>query len=303
MLGLSRELTTLWWGVIGLMVGSFLNVAIYRLPREGLSVTKPSRSFCPNCKRQLAWYENIPLGSWLVQRARCRGCGTRISWRYPAVELLTGALWALIGWSNYGHTLLTLVCVLVISGLIVATFVDFDCYEIPDEVSIGGMVAAPILSLAVPELHRQSWLALHFAASGELTRIGALLACLAGMAVGGGILLAIGWAGSKAFGREAMGFGDVKLLCAAGGFVGPGGVLVALVIASFAGAFFGLANILRLFFVARRRARERGTQRELGRSLRSARTFGQMLPFGPYLALGTAITLLYWDLVKRLLSF
>jgi prepilin signal peptidase PulO-like enzyme (type II secretory pathway) len=92
-----------------------------------------------------------------------------------------------------------------------------------------------------------------------------------------------------------MGFGDVKLLCAAGGFIGPAGVLVALVIASFAGATIGLSNIARLLLVARRRVSERGTRRSIGRSLRAARLFGQMLPFGPYLALGTGITLLYWD--------
>jgi leader peptidase (prepilin peptidase)/N-methyltransferase len=301
LLGLSRELATVWWGGIGLFVGSFLNVAIYRLPRDDMSVARPARSFCPNCKRQLTWSENIPLFSWALQRARCRGCGAPISWRYPAVELLTALLWALVAWTTADDTPLLLVRVLVISGLIVATFVDFDCFEIPDEVSIGGMLVAPILCLAVPQIHADSYIAQQWA-GGEPTRVGALLACLAGMAAGGGILLAIGWAGSKAFGREAMGFGDVKLLCAAGGFIGPGGVLIALVIASFAGAFFGLANIARLLLVTRRRVRERRTQRGFGRSLRSARLFGQMLPFGPYLALGTGITLLYWDHVRGLLG-
>jgi leader peptidase (prepilin peptidase)/N-methyltransferase len=293
-LGLSRELATVWWGVVGLCVGSFLNVAIYRLPRDDVSVAKPARSFCPSCKRQLTWSENIPLFSWALQRARCRGCGARVSWRYPAVELLTALLWALVAWHTAADTPLLLVRVLVISGLIVATFVDFDCFEIPDEVSIGGMVAAPLLCLLVPQIHADAYIA-HQWGGGELTRVGALLTCGAGMALGGGILLAIGWAGSKAFGREAMGFGDVKLLCAAGGFIGPGGVLVALVIASFAGAIIGLSNIARLLLVARRRTSERGTRRSFGRSLRAARLFGQMLPFGPYLALGTGITLLYWD--------
>jgi leader peptidase (prepilin peptidase)/N-methyltransferase len=296
---LSPEFEMVWLGAIGLCVGSFLNVAIYRLPREDVSVAKPARSFCPRCKRQLAWYENVPVVSWLIQGGRCRGCRERISIRYPLVELLTAGLWLLVASATpEGQWPLLLVRLLVISGLIVATFVDFDCYEIPDEVSIGGMVLAPILSFAVPSLHQGSWLALELGDHGAVTRTSALLACLAGMAVGGGILLAIGWIGERVMGREAMGFGDVKLLCGAGGFIGPGGVAIALVVASFVGAIVGLANIARLACFLRRRVRARGARRTFGQSLASARLFGQMLPFGPYLALGTGIALLYWDHVR-----
>jgi leader peptidase (prepilin peptidase) / N-methyltransferase len=296
LLDLPRELQILWWTVVGLFVGSFLNVAIYRLPREDMTVARPRRSQCPSCGRQLTWRENVPLLSWLVQRGRCRGCGWRIPVRYPLVEALTAlAWWGVATITPEGDWPLLLVRLLVLSGLIVATFVDFDCFEIPDEVSIGGMVLAPILSFAVPELHAHTWVAKAYSDGAEVTRTAALIASLAGLVAGGGVLIAIGTLGEKLLGREAMGFGDVKLLAAAGGFVGPGGALAALVVASFVGAVAGVANIARFLCLLRRRARERSSPRRFSRSLAAARAAGQMLPFGPYLALGTALSLLYWE--------
>jgi leader peptidase (prepilin peptidase)/N-methyltransferase len=296
LLDLPRELQILWWTVVGLFVGSFLNVAIHRLPREDMTVSNPRRSQCPSCARQLTWRENVPLLSWLVQRGRCRGCGWRIPVRYPLVEALTAGLWWLAATLTPQEDWpLLLVRLLVLSGLVVATFVDFDFFEIPDEISIGGMVLAPILSFAVPELHAHTWVAQAYADGGEVTRTAALIASLAGLVAGGGVLIAIGTVGEKVLGREAMGFGDVKLLAAAGGFIGPGGALVALVVASFVGAFAGVGNIARYLCLLRRRARERRSSRAFSRSLAAARAAGQMLPFGPYLALGTALALLYWE--------
>ena len=98
--GMSRGMWIGWWAALGLFVGSFLNVAIHRLPLEGETVSNPRRSRCPNCKTTLTWKENIPLLSWLVQRGRCRSCGWRIPWRYPLVEVLNSALWALVAWHN-----------------------------------------------------------------------------------------------------------------------------------------------------------------------------------------------------------
>jgi leader peptidase (prepilin peptidase)/N-methyltransferase len=209
-------------GLFGLFVGSFLNVAIHRLPREGMSVSHPRRSLCPSCGRTLTWAENVPLVSWTVQLGRCRGCGWRIPWRYPLVEALNAVLWGVAAWRlTAAEWPLLLIQALVLSGLIVATFVDFDCFEIPDEVSIGGIVLAPIASLAWPALHEDSWVAQQVSQGAAVDRGGALAACLAGMAVGGGVLLAIGWIGKRVYGRDAMGLGDVKLLCGAGGFLGP----------------------------------------------------------------------------------
>lgn len=302
---LPLEFLVAWWAVVGLFVGSFLNVCIHRLPLAEETVSKPRRSRCPSCKTTLTWKENVPLLSWLVQRGRCRTCGWRIPFRYPLVELLNALLWGWVAWlhlpADWPATVLQSV---VLSGLVVATFVDFACFEIPDEISIGGMVLAPIAALLLPRLHDQTGLARLLTAAGaeHVSREGALLACLAGMAVGGGILWAIGWVGERVYGRDAMGFGDVKLLAAGGGFIGPGGVVLALMIAALTASVAGLANMLRFYVLVRARARSRGGRRGVGKSLRVARVAGRYLPFGPYLALGVGIALLHWNDVARLLS-
>lgn len=295
-----------WIGVMGLFVGSFLNVAIHRLPKQGMSVWSPRRSHCPSCGRQLTWYENVPVVSWCLQLGRCRGCGGRISPRYPLVELLNAGLWLWVfehtpegAWGLLGIRLV------VVSALLVATFVDFDCFEIPDEVSIGGMLLAPLCALAVPALHEATLLARRFSsadAAGGVDRLGALVGCLAGIAVGGGVLLAIGWVGKRLWGRDAMGLGDVKLLAAGGGFVGPGGALAALLIASLIASLVGLAVMAGFFLRSQLRARARGVRRPVSRSVQTARIAGRYLPFGPYLALGTGIALLHWDHVQSWLS-
>lgn len=292
-----------WWTTFGLFVGSFLNVAIYRLPLEDETVSRPARSRCPECKTELAWSDNIPILSWLFLRGRCRTCRCRISIRYPLVEGLTALLWGLAAASlPPGDWALTGVRVLVLSGLVVATFVDFDYFEIPDEVSIGGIWLAVILTLLIPELHEATWLArvASGTADGGIDRFGALVGCLGGMVVGGGVLWLIGWLGGKVFGGEAMGFGDVKLLAAGGGFVGPGGVLVALMVAAFVASIVGVGNMARFFCLTWGRAGRRGRRPELGRSIRVARIAGRYLPFGPYLALGIGIVLLYWNHVSVL---
>jgi leader peptidase (prepilin peptidase) / N-methyltransferase len=271
-------------------------------------VARPRRSRCPSCRRELTWRENLPLVSWLVQRGRCRGCGWRIPLRYPLVEALTAVLWFTAAWClraewrfapgepvPWGAFALLAIHVLVLSALVVASFVDFAIFEIPDEISIGGIVLAPLCSLAVPRLHEHTWLAQSLSEGPGVDRIGALLGSLAGIAVGGGVLLAIGWAGRRIWGREAMGLGDVKLLAAAGGFLGPGGALLALVVGTFAASGAGLVNVLRFTWLSWRRARRRGGEARLLRALRTGRVAGRYLPFGPYLGIGIGIALLAWN--------
>ena len=300
-------LFTIAIGIVGLLVGSFLNVAIHRLPLEGETVSKPRRSRCPACRKTLTWSENIPVFSWLLQLGRCRGCGWRIPIRYPLVELLNAGLWLLVvsltGWANPGVLLVQ--CV-VLSGLLVATFVDFDCFEIPDEISIGGMILAPIASFALPALHDTTFVAQWFSdparlAEGHVDRLGALMGSLAGMAVGGGVLIAIGWIGSRIYKRDAMGFGDVKLLAAGGAFVGPGGALAAMMIGSVLASVVGLLAMWRFFYISWTRAHARGNKRGIGRTLQVARIAGRYIPFGPYLGMGIGIVLLAWEDVVRLL--
>ena len=299
-------LLPVFFGAFGLCIGSFLNVCIHRYPYEEQTISKPVRSQCPSCGYELTWKDNLPVLSWLLLRGRCRQCGWRIPWRYPLVELLTAALWALAAWvAPFGEAPaavawgLALVWILVLSALVVATFVDFAHFEIPDQVSIGGMLIAPLLSFAVPALHADTALAATFA-EGEVDRISAALASLVGIATGSGVLYAIGFLGTKLFRKDAMGFGDVKLLGAGGGFVGPGGALVALLIASLVGSVAGVANMLRWFLFLRARVRRRGSRRSVASSLRVARIQGRYLPFGPYLGIGIGIVLLGWNHVIEL---
>lgn len=138
--------------VTGAAIGSFLNVCIYRLPRE-LSINQPSRSFCPSCKSPIPWSQNLPLLSWLWLGGKCARCGARIAPRYFIVELLTALLFLAV-WIVFPWQIAILYWVFV-SLLIVATFIDFEHFIIPDEVTIGGAVAGVFASLAVPALMGQ----------------------------------------------------------------------------------------------------------------------------------------------------
>src|SRR3712207_2766832 len=135
--------------LLGAAVGSFLNVVIYRLPLD-LSVNDPKRSFCPSCKRQIPWHQNLPLISWLHLRGRCPNCGSRIAFRYFAVELLTAlmflAVWRCFPWQ------VAIAYFILVSLLIAATFIDFEHFIIPDEITLGGVAAGVVASFLVPEL-------------------------------------------------------------------------------------------------------------------------------------------------------
>jgi leader peptidase (prepilin peptidase)/N-methyltransferase len=282
-------------GLFGLFVGSFLNVVVHRLPNPDETVSKPARSRCPKCRTTLSWKENIPLLSWLVQGAKCRHCRASIHWRYPLIEASNALLWAsAAALAPAPLSWITLVWCVVFSGLLVATAIDFERFEIPDEVSIGGMVLAPIVSFLLPDLHAMSPVVDWMVAEGFGLRMAALSTSLLGLAAGGGVLLAIGWVGSRLYGRDAMGFGDVKLLAAGGGLVGPGGALVALIVASLVASVAGVLNMLRFACFLRRRAAHLGRTDSWGWTLRVARVAGRYLPFGPYLALGLGIVLVAW---------
>jgi len=211
------------------------------------------------------------------------------------MELLTAlAWWVTASISPEGDLPLLGLHLLVVSALLTASFVDLDCYEIPDSVSIGGMILAPIAALALPSLHENTLLAQWLSEGEEVTRAASGATALAGIVAGGGVLILISRLGSRAFGQDAMGFGDVKLLAAGGGFIGPGGVFVALLLASITASVVGVGNLLRFFFLVRHRDRVRGRSRGAGRAWRTARVVGQYLPFGPHLALGVTLVLLFW---------
>ena len=175
--------------VLGATVGSFLNVCIYRLPLD-LSVNEPRRSFCPACKKPIPWQQNIPLLSWLWLRGKCASCGASIAFRYFAVELLTAllflALWLVFRWP------IALVYWVFVSLLIVATFIDFAHFIIPDQITIGGTIAGVLASLAVPAL------------MGESSRLRALGWSLGAAALGYVLLWLVLEGGKKAFGKKRI---------------------------------------------------------------------------------------------------
>jgi leader peptidase (prepilin peptidase)/N-methyltransferase len=271
-------------GVFGLLVGSFLNVCIFRLPRECMSIVRP-RSRCNSCRNFIAWYDNIPVVSWLILRGRCRKCGVKISPRYAAVELLTGAIFAWAAYVQLCHgtfpdgTPLSgrqgaawfAVQTYLASALIVCTFIDLEFTILPDEITLSGTVLGLIAGAAFPFIYEMTgeapwfqpghfaWLPAAF--RGPFT---GLAHAAAGAAAGGLIIYAIGVLGKLAFRKEAMGFGDVKLMAFLGAFLGPKAVLMALFVAVFLGAFFGIGKYVVL--------------RRMG-----------YVPFGPFLSAGALV--------------
>jgi len=205
------------------MLGSFLNVCIYRLPR-GESVVTP-RSHCPRCGRTIPWYENVPVLSWLALRGHCRGCGQTISLQYPLVELAAATLTA-VSWLRFGaswETPAMAVLLLILLGILVA---DLQTYTIPDAFSLGGL-AAGIVFACLP---------------GGISPLQAVLGAL----VGGGALYLAAVAGQAALGREAMGGGDIKMLAMIGAFTGWPGVLFSLFAGSVAGSLiYGWINYVQ----------------------------------------------------------
>ena len=204
-------------GVMGLIVGSFLNVVIYRLPL-GQSLATP-RSRCRNCGYTLQWFDNIPVFSWLYLGGRCRQCGAAVSIQYPAVELITAVLFMLvIMFTPPGPLIasrLLLVCVLI------ALFgIDLEHQILPNVITLPGIAAGVLFSLIAPPGWKEALL-------------GALL--------GGGILYAIAWGYYLWRREEGMGMGDVKMLAMIGAFLGWKAVLVTLVLSSLAGSVIGLA--------------------------------------------------------------
>jgi len=216
----------------GLLIGSFLNVCILRLPWD-YSVMTP-RSHCYGCGAILSWFENIPVLSWLALRGRCRRCRLRISWRYPAIELLTAVCFAFAvrnaGWSWSGFRLCAF-CALMI-GLI---FTDVDWHILPDEFTLGGLV----LGLALAAITPVPIGIISFIFPLAQPRLASFVeACLASAGLGG-LLWSIGILYEKVRGREGLGFGDVKMIAMIGAFLGLIGALQVLMIGSISGAVLG----------------------------------------------------------------
>ncbi len=207
--------------VLGLVVGSFLNVCIFRLPAEE-SIVHP-RSRCPRCKTSLPWWANVPLVSYVALRGRCAFCVAPIPLRYPLVELLTGVLFAAIDW-HFGTTPHALVAAAFASALVVITFIDIDHRIIPDEISLPGI-------------------AVGFAASWIPGGIDPATSAI-GLVLGGGLLAGLAWLYAWWAGRGGLGMGDIKLLAMIGAFLGWTAIPVTIMLASLAGSAVGIPAIL-----------------------------------------------------------
>lgn len=278
----------LWWAtlalcaLVGLAVGSFLNVVIYRLPRKCESIVK-GRSFCPSCRKPIAWFDNVPLLSYLILRGKCRHCGAKISARYFLVELFSGALVTWLAykfllsrssWEVFAPTwpLFAIYSVLALA-MVACSVIDLRLRIIPDEIDKPFMLLGPIVSFIYPAL--QSATAAHFPWREQVMRwpMGenfiALFMSVFGLFVGGAIIYVAAVLGKALFRKEAMGGGDLKFLAMIGGFVGWEMVLIAFLLACLSGAIIGVIII--------------------------AVTKNHYMPFGPFLAIGALLVMLFRD--------
>ena len=253
----------------GLVVGSFLNVCIVRFPRDPEDTADPAaklpatvvntRSMCPHCGTTIAWYDNIPVLSWVLLKARCRHCQGPISVQYPLVEISSALLWTAAAWW-YGISVQTITAGVFASILLGIIVTDARRYIIPDEFTQGGLALGLLFSL------RNGFDALGDAAVGA--------------AVGFLLLYFVAWAGEKVFGEEAMGGGDVKMMAMVGAFVGWKGVLLTI----FGGAFLGVVSFVPLSLLVLFPRTSKGRPE---------------LPYGVFLAMAAGTVFVVGDTIAR----
>jgi leader peptidase (prepilin peptidase)/N-methyltransferase len=235
--------------ILGLIVGSFSNVCIYRIPKNE-SIIYPA-SHCPKCHSNIKPVDNIPLLSYILLKGRCRNCKSKISIQYPIVEFLTGVIYLII-YLIYGLSIQSLIYIILSSALMIIAFIDLSKQIVPDVISLPGIVIGFIISFFVPYI--------------------SFINSALGVVIGGGIILIIGLAGSVIFKKEAMGGGDVKLAAMIGAFLGWRYIIISLFLGFFLGALAGIILIL-----SKIKSRE------------------DVVPFGPFIVLGSFITLLWGE--------
>lgn len=240
--------------ILGLLIGSFLNVCIYRVPREKSIVSPPSS--CPACGSAIRPWDNIPLISYLLLLGKCRKCGEKISLRYPAVELINGLLYAAV-WFHFGPGWELPFLFAFVSAMLVITFIDLDFQIIPDVITLPGMIiglaaAQFIIPDPLPDPNSK------FQLLGFVNSIIGLLA--------GGVFFYL----VALLSRGGMGGGDVKMMAMVGAFTGWKGVFLTTLVGSFSGSLVGIA--LMVFKGKGRKSK---------------------IPFGPFLALGSLVTLFF----------
>ena len=276
-LSLSGAIIQPWIFILGMIVGSFLNVCIYRIP-EKISLLWPGSS-CIHCNATIVWYDNIPVFSYLFLKGRCRHCGRNISIRYPIGEIITGFVFWLLFHnifivnceSLYTYSLYAIFCCL----LIICSFIDLKLHIIPNEITYTGLILAPVASLLCLGLHNPNGSLKYFEGSGNQW-INSFLASLIGIFVAAGLIFLCGVIGKIIFRKDAMGFGDVKLMGVIGGFLGWKLGVATFFLAPFLGLLFGIPKLF--------------LKKE------------HVIPYGPFLSLAAFICILSKDFLISIID-
>ncbi len=262
--------------VFGAVIGSFLNVCIGRWPAEQ-SIVRP-RSRCPKCGHQLAWFENIPLFSWIALRARCRCCAERISVQYPLVELAVGILWTVCV-ASLGPTLTAVRVAVTATTLLGVAITDAKHYLIPDGFTVFGLLFTLVL-------------AVYGSATLDVGPFAGVYDACIGACAGAGLIAIVGWLGEIAFKKEAMGMGDMTLMAFVGAAVGPARAVLTVFVGAAIGAAVFLLLVYPLAWLLRDRREEQG-ELPLG-----APPFEPpLVPFGVFLAPAAMVTLLWGNVL------
>ncbi|HEV2707583.1 MAG TPA: prepilin peptidase [Pyrinomonadaceae bacterium] len=265
--GLPFVLVLLFVCATGAIIGSFLNVVIHRVPREESIVFPSSR--CPSCGTAIKPYDNLPVLSWVVLRGRCRSCRTPISARYPAVELLTAALFGLTFWLRSGLTLSLPFDLLFVAAIVALVFIDAEHMLLPNVITYPGFIFALIARAVVPNLYGVEFLT-RGALAGWPEWAVSLAGAVLGAVVGGGSLWFVGWLWERLRGVEAMGLGDVKMMLMVGAYLGWPLTVLTIFFGVLTGSVVGVALMLR----------------------RGERDMQMLLPFGIFLGAGALTSLL-----------
>jgi leader peptidase (prepilin peptidase)/N-methyltransferase len=259
-------------GVFGAIIGSFLNVVIHRLPREESIVLPSSR--CPGCGAAIAFYDNVPVLSYLLLGGRCRACKAHISARYPAVEALTAALWVIVAWRD-GLTWALPFDLVFVTAITALVFIDAEHMILPNAITYPGIVFALVARVVLPYLMGRPYFDdLNMLVNGMLAGMplwaASLVGALVGALVGGGSLWLMGWTWEKLRGIEAMGLGDVKMMFMVGAYLGWRLTILNIFLGVLAGSLIGIVIML----------------------LEGKRNMQLLLPFGVFLGIGSIAALL-----------
>jgi len=260
-------------GVFGAIIGSFLNVVIHRLPREESIVLPSSR--CPACGAVIAFYDNVPVLSYLMLRGRCRSCKTHISARYPAVEALTAALWVLVVWRD-GLTWAVPFDLVFVTAITALVFIDAEHMLLPNAITYPGIAFSLIARVTLPYLMGRPYfddldMLLNGLLAGMPLWAASLIGALIGALIGGGSLWLMGWTWEKLRGIEAMGLGDVKMMFMVGAYLGWRLTILNIFLGVLSGSVIGIVLMMR----------------------QGKRNMQMLLPFGVFLGIGAIAALLF----------